>query len=167
MERGFALLMDKYQERLYWHIRRMVVDHEDANDVLQNCLIKVFRNIRRFEGKSQLFTWLYRIATNEAITFLKSKKRKATTPLDAEETNWVNRLEADTYFDGDSAQRHLQQALRTLPDKQRTVFLLRYFDELSYQDISEVLKTSVGALKASYHHAVKKIERYVRNLESI
>ena len=164
MERGFALLLDKYQERLYWHIRRMVQNHEDANDVLQNCLLKIFRNIQKFEGKSQLFTWMYRIATNESITFLKSRKKKATASLESEESNWVNRLKADEYFDGNAAQLHLQQALNTLPDKQRTVFLLRYFDELSYQDISEILKTSVGALKASYHHAVKKIEHYVRNI---
>lgn len=157
-ERGFRLLMDKYQERLYWHVRRMVTDHDDANDVLQNCLIKVFRNIQSFEGKSQLYTWLYRIATNEAITFLQGKKRRETASVDQEA---VNRLQADSYFDGDQAQIRLQQALETLPDKQRVVFNMRYYEEMSYQDMSEVLETSVGALKASFHHAVKKVEQFM------
>lgn len=165
LERGFRLLMDKYQERVYWQIRRLVVEHEDANDVVQNCFIKVYRSISRFEGKSKLYTWLYRIATNEAITFLKQKKRKATSSIDDEELSLAQRLEADTYFDGDKAQVHLQEALNELPEKQRAVFNLRYFEEMSYKDIAEVLDTSVGALKASYHHAVKKIEHYFRSVE--
>ena len=152
--------MQQYQERLYWHIRKMVVEHEDANDVIQNTLIKVFRSIHKFEGKSALYTWLYRIATNEAITFLNSRKKKATADLDDEEYNLGNRLEADEYFDGDEVQVQLQVAMKKLPEKQRLVFHLRYFEELPYQEISEVLETSVGALKASYHHAVKKIEAH-------
>ncbi|MEM9918326.1 MAG: sigma-70 family RNA polymerase sigma factor [Bacteroidota bacterium] len=166
LEKGFRLLMQKYQERVYWQIRRLVVEHEDANDVIQNTFIKVFKNIGSFEGKSQLYTWLYRIATNEAITFLNKKKRKAASSLDDEEALLANRLEADTYFDGDKAQRMLQMALATLPEKQRLVFHMRYYDEMSYKDISEVLGTSVGGLKASYHHAAKKIENYLRGTES-
>ena len=155
--------MGQYQERIYWHIRRMVTEHEDANDVTQNCFIKVYRSIGRFEGKSKLYTWLYRIATNEAITFLNKKKRKPTSSIDNEEDNLQNRLQADSYFDGDAAQAKLQVALQTLPEKQRLVFNMRYFDEMTYKDISEVLGTSVGGLKASYHHAVKKIEISLRN----
>lgn len=164
-DKGFRLLMASYQERLYWQIRRMVFEHEDANDVLQNCLIKVYKNIDRFQGNSKLYTWLYRIATNEAITFLNKKQRKTTTSLDNEEHNLANQLEADAYFDGSHAQLQLQKALTTLPDKQRLVFNMRYFDEMSYKEMSETLDTSVGALKASYHHAVKKIENYLKSVE--
>ena len=162
VEQGFRLLMVTYQERLYAHIRRMVNEHEDANDVLQNTFIKVFRNIEKFEGNSQLYTWLYRIATNETITFLNKKKKKSTTSIDDEELDMANRLSADTYFDGEEAQKSLQRALAVLPEKQKLVFNMRYYDEMSYQAISDVLETSVGALKASYHHAVKKIEQYLR-----
>ena len=165
LERGFSLLIEQYQERLYWHIRRLVVEHDDANDVIQNCLIKVFRNINSFEGKSKLYTWLYRIATNEAITFLKRKNRKSTTSIDDGEINLANQLHADSYFDGDAAQAMLYQAVTQLPEKQRLVFNMRYFEEMSYKDISEVMNTSVGGLKASYHHAVKKIESYFRKVE--
>jgi len=165
-ERGFHLLMGKYQERLYWHVRRMVTEHEDANDVIQNSFVKVYRSIHSFQGKSKLYTWLYRIATNEAITFLNKRKRNATTSMDDEENNLTNRLQADGYFDGDEAQIRLQQALTRLPKKQRLVFNLRYFDEMSYNEMSEVLDTSVGALKASFHHAVKKVEKFVRSIET-
>ncbi|MEM1318770.1 MAG: sigma-70 family RNA polymerase sigma factor [Bacteroidota bacterium] len=164
-EKGFRLLMQKYQERLYWQVRRMVFEHDDANDVIQNVFIKVFKSINRFEGKSSLYTWLYRVATNESITFLNKKKRKTAASLDDEEHNLSNQLKADPYFDGDEAQRLLQQALQQLPDKQRLVFNMRYYDELSYQEISDILETSVGGLKASYHHAVKKIERFFRGAE--
>ncbi|MEM6700080.1 MAG: RNA polymerase sigma factor [Bacteroidota bacterium] len=162
IERGFRLLMSKYQERLYWHVRRLVTEHEDANDVIQNVFVKVYRSIGNFEGKSKLYTWLYRIATNEAITFLNKKKRRQTSSIDEEETDLANRLEADHYFDGNAAQLRLQQALVTLPTKQRLVFNMRYFDEMSYKDISASLNTSVGALKASYHHAVKKVEAFLK-----
>lgn len=164
-ERGFRLLMEEYQERLYWLVRRMVYDHEDANDVLQNCFVKVYRSSHTFEGKSKLYTWLYRIATNEAITFLNKKKQRLATPLDAGESPLANRLRADEHFDGDEAQIKLMAAIETLPDKQRQVFNLRYFDEMSYADMSELLGTSEGALKASFHHAVKKIEGFVRSYD--
>ncbi len=159
------MLMDKYQERLYHHIRKMVIEHDDTNDVLQNCFIKVFKSIHNFEGKSKLYTWLYRIATNEAITWINKKKRKSTNSIDGEDNILVQTLRADQYFDGDEVQIQLQLALRQLPEKQRTVFNLRYFEELSYKEISELLDTSVGGLKASYHHAVKKIENYFKEVQ--
>ncbi|KAA3632317.1 MAG: RNA polymerase sigma factor [Bacteroidetes bacterium] len=162
-ERGFRMLMEKYQERLYWHIRRMVVTHEDANDVLQNCLVKVFRGISRFQGKSSLYTWLYRIATNEAITFLKKQKKHSAASFHDEANTLENQLVADPFFDEDEIQLKLRKALDELPEKQRIVFNMRYYDEMSYNDMSEVLGTSVGALKASYHHAAKKIEHYLKN----
>ncbi len=164
-ERGFRLLLQKYQERLYWHIRHMVVEHEDANDVVQNCFIKVFRGIQRFEGKSALYTWLYRIATNESITFLKKKKKRSADSLDKEALRVAERLKADVYFDGDDIQLALQKAIQQLPEKQRIVFQMRYFQEMSYQQMSEILGTSVGGLKASYHHAVKKVERSLTESE--
>ena len=162
-EQGFRLLMNKYQERLYWHIRRMVVSHEDANDVLQNCFIKAFRGIGRFQRKSSLYTWLYRIATNEAITFLKKQKRNATASFDDEANVLENQLVADPFFDGDEIQLKLKRALEELPEKQKLVFNMRYYQEMSYNEISAVLETSVGSLKASYHHAAKKIENYLKN----
>jgi len=161
-EKGFRLLMEKYQERLYWHVRRMVTTHEDADDVIQNVFIKVYKNIHRFEAKSKLYTWLYRIATNETLTFLKKRNKTQTDSIDNEDLNIENRLTADTYFDGDEVQKRLKYALSTLPEKQRLVFNLRYYDEMPYKQISEVLETSVGALKASYHHAVKKVESYFK-----
>lgn len=158
--------MEKYQERLYWQIRRLVLDHEDANDVIQNSMIKVYRSIHKFEGKSKLYTWLYRIATNEAITFINKKNRKATSSIDDDDNQQVvHQLKADQFFDGNEAQYKLQQALATLPDKQKLVFSMRYYEELSYKEIAEVLETSVGALKASYHHAVKKIESFFKGAE--
>jgi RNA polymerase sigma-70 factor, ECF subfamily len=167
-ERGFRLLMSRYQEPLYRHVRRMVYDHDDANDVIQNTFIKVFRNVERFEGKSKLFTWLYRIATNEAISFLNNRHRKDTDTIDNPENTYLsNQLRADTFFDGDDIQIKLQQAIAILPDKQRTVFNLRYFEEMPYEEMAEVLGTSVGALKASYHHAVKKVEGFFKRVEII
>lgn len=161
-EQGFRLLMQHYQERLYWHIRRMVLTHDDANDVLQNTLIKVYRGILQFEGKSQLYTWLYRIATNEALTFLQSKSRRSADALDDMMVALANRLKADEWFDGDEVQIQLQQAIAQLPDKQRQVFNLRYFDEMPYEEMSVLLDTSTGALKASFHHAVKKVEQFFK-----
>lgn len=160
LERGFRLLMETHQERLYWQVRRLLNDHEDANDVLQNALVKVFRNIGQFEGKSGLYTWLYRIVTNEAITFLNQSKRRKATSIDDADANMANRLKADSFFDGDEAQVRLQQALATLPDRQKEVFNLRYYDEMSYEEMSKLLNISVGALKASFHHAVKKVEQF-------
>lgn len=160
-EKGFRMLVESYQERLYWHIRRMVIDHDEANDLLQDTFIKVYRSIGNFEGKSALYTWLYRIATNECLSYLQKKKRQNSTSLDQSE-NIARQLEADSWFDGSKAQVLLQEAIDTLPEKQKLVFNLRYYDEMGYQEMSEILDTSVGALKASYHHAVKKIESFVK-----
>jgi RNA polymerase sigma factor (sigma-70 family) len=160
-ERGFRLLMAKYKERLYWHIRRLVVTHEDADDVLQNTFIKVYRGILQFEGKSQLYTWLYRIATNESISFLQNRARHATNSIDDPVAQVAHQLRADTWFDGSEIQVQLQQATAQLPEKQRIVFNLRYYQEMPYEEMSAMLETSVGALKASFHHAVKKIETMV------
>jgi RNA polymerase sigma-70 factor, ECF subfamily len=167
-EQGFRLLMQTYQESLYRHVRRLVIDHDDAHDVIQNTFIKIFKNIERFEGKSKLYTWLYRIATNEAITFLNSKNRRDTDTLDDPNASYMaNNLKADVFFDGDEIQIKLQQALTTLPEKQRIVFNLRYYEEMPYEEMSQVLDTSVGALKASYHHAVKKVEAFFTGIETM
>lgn len=142
----------------------MVTQHEDANDVVQNCLIKVYRSIDKFKGDSKLYTWLYRIATNEAITFLNKKKRVSVASIDDEQAATpAQQLQADVYFDGNEAQRQLQLAIQQLPEKQRAVFNLRYFDEMTYADIAAITGTSVGGLKASYHHAVKKVEAFILN----
>ncbi|HUX84343.1 MAG TPA: sigma-70 family RNA polymerase sigma factor [Chitinophagaceae bacterium] len=161
-EKGFTLIVKKYQERLYWHVRRMVVDHEDANDVLQNMFIKVWNNLDHFREDSQLYTWLYRIATNESLSFLEQQKRKSSVSLSDVETGLSNKLIADKHFDPNKLEWKLQQAILQLPEKQRAVFHLRYYDEMPYEEMSRVLDTSEGALKASYHHAVKKIEEYVK-----
>ena len=157
-EAAFNHLVEKYQERLYWHIRKIVIDHEDTDDVLQNTFIKIWRSLPEFRSDSRLFTWLYRIATNEALTFLKQKKRRTFTPLEDVEHKLGEELESDPYFDGNEIQLKLQQAILKLPEKQRLVFNMKYFEGLKYEDMAEILGTSVGALKASYHHAVKKIE---------
>jgi RNA polymerase sigma-70 factor, ECF subfamily len=157
-EQGFRLLMTQYRERLYWHIRRLVLNHDDTDDVLQNTFIKIYRGILNFEGKSQLYTWLYRIATNEAITFLNSRNRNSTDSIDDTAIYLNNRLQADSWFDGDAVQVQLQNAIAQLPEKQRIVFNLRYYEEMPYEEMSTILDTSVGALKASFHHAVKKVE---------
>ncbi len=159
---AFRELLNQFQEKLYWHIRRMVIHHEDANDVLQNTFIKVFRNIKHFKGDSKLYTWLYRIATNETITYINKQKRKMATGIDQEDGSIAAQLKADSYFDGDEAQIKLKAAIDTLPEKQKLVFNMRYYDDMTYLDISEVLETSVGGLKASYHHAVKKIEHFIK-----
>lgn len=161
-ERGFRLLMNAYKERLYWHIRRLVLTHEDADDVLQNTFIKIYRGILQFEGKSKLYTWMYRIATNEAITFLQSRARQSASSLDDPSALLTARLRADEWFDGEALQRQLQEAMAQLPEKQRLVFNLRYYDEMPYEEMSTLLDTSVGALKASFHHAAKKIESFFR-----
>jgi RNA polymerase sigma factor (sigma-70 family) len=166
-EQGFRMLMHKYQEPLYRHVRRLVYDHSDADDVIQNTFVKVFRNIERFEGKSKLFTWLYRIATNEAISFLNNKNRRQTQTLDDGNSGFeVSHLRADSFFDGDALQLRLQEAIAVLPDKQKLVFNMRYFDEIPYEEMSSILETSVGALKASYFHAVKKIEVFFKSTEA-
>jgi RNA polymerase sigma factor (sigma-70 family) len=162
-EQGFTRIIKKYQEKLYWHIRRMVVEHEDANDVLQNMFIKVWNALGNFREDSQLYTWLYRIATNESLSFLEQQKRRSAVSLSDVETGLSNKLKADRYFDADKAEWKLQLAIQRLPEKQRVVFNLRYYDEMPYEQMSRVLETSEGALKASYHHAVKKIEEYMVN----
>ncbi|NCI47582.1 RNA polymerase sigma factor [Sediminibacterium soli] len=162
-ERAFTAIIKKYQEKLYWHVRRMVVDHDDANDVLQNMFIKVWNGLENFREDSQLYTWLYRIATNEALSFLEQQKRKSTVPLDEVAAGLSNKVKADSNFDSNRLEWKLQLAIQQLPEKQRVVFNLRYFDEMPYQQMSQVLDTSEGALKASYHHAAKKIEDFLRN----
>lgn len=160
-EKGFRELMSMYQEKLYWHVRRMVESHEDANDVIQNTFIKVFKSIQKFQGKSKLYTWLYRIATNECLTFLSKRKKRTSTSLEDESLALGERLKADDYFDGNEAEIKLKQAIFLLPEKQKVVFNMRYYDDMSYREIAEVLETSEGALKASYHHAAKKIEAFI------
>lgn len=160
-EAAFTDLIKKYQERLYWHIRRLVVSHEDANDLLQNVLIRVWNALEKFREESQLYTWLYRIATNECLSFLEQKKKRATLQLSDDENGLVHQLKADADFDPQKLEWKLQVAIQQLPEKQRIVFSLRYFDEIPYEEMSNVLDTSEGALKASYHHAAKKIERFL------
>lgn len=161
-EWAFRLLISQYKERLYMHIRKMVLNHDDADDVLQNSLIKVWNGLDTFRGESSLFTWLYRIATNESITFINQRKRRMLPGSNEANEFLVETLESDPYFDGDKWQLLLQRAIAVLPDKQRLVFNMKYFDEIKYEDMAEILNTSVGALKASYHHAVKKIEEYLK-----
>lgn len=158
-ELSFKQLVLKYQERLYWHIRKIVISHEDADDVLQNTLVKVWKSLPDFRSESGLFTWLYRIATNESLTLLKQKKKRAFAPWIDVEQKLGEQLESDPFFDGDEASLKLQRAILKLPEKQRIVFNMKYFDEMKYEEMSGILDTSVGALKASYHHAVKKLER--------
>ncbi|MFV0467853.1 MAG: RNA polymerase sigma factor [Dysgonomonas sp.] len=158
---AFAKLVEEYSEKLYWQIRKIVLTHADADDVLQNTFIKIWTNLDSFRGESKLQTWLYKIAINEAISFLNKQRNHVDIDIDDADTFMLNKLESDVYFDGDEAQLKLQQAILTLPEKQRIVFNLKYFDEMKYEEMSEVLETSVGALKASYHHAVKKIEDFL------
>ena len=159
---GFAVLVRQYSEPLYWKGRRIVLNHEDANDVLQNAFLKIWNNLDTFQGKSALSTWLYRIAINEALDFVRRQKNVNSATVSTEDEPGVAaRLMGDDYFDGDEAQARLQEAVARLPEVQRTVFTLKYFDELKYSEISKILDTSEGALKASYHLAVKKITEYL------
>ncbi|RYY40057.1 MAG: sigma-70 family RNA polymerase sigma factor [Chitinophagaceae bacterium] len=162
-EAAYTLLIRKYQERLYWHVRRIVVHHEDANDVLQNVFIRVWNALANFKEESQLYTWLYRIATNECLTYLENLKKRASVALDDVASGLENRVRAETGFDANKLEWKLQLAIQKLPEKQRIVFTLRYYDEMPYEEMSRVLETSEGALKASYHHAAKKIEDYILN----
>ena len=155
---GFGLIVERYSARLYWHIRRIVILHEDANDALQNTFMNAWRNISNFRKESSIFTWLYTIATNEALAILNKRKKRSQVPLEDLNGFFINSLEGSTWFDGDEAEIKLQNAILKLPEKQRLVFNLKYFDEMTYEEMSIVLRTSEGALKASYHHAVKKIE---------
>jgi RNA polymerase sigma-70 factor (ECF subfamily) len=162
-EKAFTSIIKKYQEKLYWHLRRMVVDHDDANDVLQNVMIRVWNGLENFREDSQLYTWLYRVATNECLTFLEQQKKRAAVSLSDVESGLENKIKADQNFDGNKLEWKLQLGIQQLPEKQRIVFQLRYYDEMPYEEMSRVLETSEGALKASYHHAVKKIEEYIKN----
>lgn len=157
-EASYRILVSTHKERLYWHIRKIVLNHEDTDDILQNTFIKVFKHIDSFKGDSKLYSWMYRIATNESITFLNKKAKQMNTDLSELQEQRVQNLKADIHFDGDEIQLKLQKAIISLPQKQQLVFNMRYFDEMKYQEISDILDTSVGALKASYHHARKKIE---------
>jgi RNA polymerase sigma factor (sigma-70 family) len=158
---AFNLLVRKHQQRLYWHVRRIVIDHDDANDVIQNIFIKVWKALDNFRADSQLYTWLYRIATNESVTFLNAKKKRFAVSLDGVENELSNHLTNDVYFSGDKIQMKLQQAVLKLPTQQRLVFNMKYYDGMKYEEIAEILNISVGGLKANYHHAVKKIEKYI------
>lgn len=160
----FSMIVSLFSERLYWKIRSIVLSHEDANDILQNTFLKAWKNIHTFQGRSQLSTWLYRIAINESLDFLRHQKAQHTISSD-NVLNISNQLMADDYFDGDKGQALLQEAIATLPDVQRVVFTLRYFDEMKYAEMSKILQTSEGGLKASYHIAVKKITQYIQNNE--
>lgn len=158
---AFEKLLKEYQKPLYNHIRNIVLNHDDTDDVLQNTFVKVFRNLNKFKGESKLFSWMYRIATNEALTFLNQKAKVNGISSETLQNKTIDNLKADIYFDGNEIQLKLQKAIIQLPEKQRLVFKMKYFEELKYEEISEILGTSVGALKASYHHAVKKIEALV------
>lgn len=159
INKAFRLIVEKYSSRLYWHIRRLVVLHEDADDALQNTFINAWKSMADFRNESSLYTWLYTIATNEALTLINKRKKNAAASLDDIGEYFTNSMEGSTWFDGDEAQIMLQNAILQLPEKQRIVFNLKYYEEMTYEDMSKVLKTSEGSLKASYHHAVKKIEK--------
>ena len=159
---AFSIIVKKYSQQLYWHIRRMVLSHEDTNDLVQNTFIKAWSNIEKFRGDSQISTWLYRIAINETLTFL-SKNTGNTVSINSPEGAIANMLESDTYFNGDRADALLQEAISRLPNKQRLAFNMKYYEGMKYEEMSEILGTSVGALKASYHIAVKKIEEYINS----
>lgn len=160
---GFSKVVSMYGEKLYWHIRKMVLNHDDANDLLQNTFMKAWANIYCFRGEAKISTWLYKIAVNECLSFLNKQRSLNNISIDEMDLFLLERLEGDEYFDGDQAQLKLQQAILTLPEKQRIIFIMKYYDEMRYEDISEILGTSVGSLKASYHHAVKKIEIFLRD----
>ena len=162
-ESAFSELVATYQERLYWHIRKIVLNHDDTDDVLQNTFLKAWKGIHNFRADSGLFTWLYRIATNESLSFLEQKKRKAMSGFDDIKDYLIDNLESDPHFSGDEIQLKLQKAIASLPNKQRLVFNMRYYDDMKYQDMASILETSEGALKASYHHAVKKIEEQLKS----
>jgi RNA polymerase sigma-70 factor (ECF subfamily) len=158
---GFNLLVREYQQRVYWHVRKIVIDHDDADDVTQEIFIKIHKYIENFREDAQLYTWIYRIATNECLSFLQRKRRRFFLPIGDVAAELTAKLDSSSHVSGEEIQIQLQKALLTLPDKQRIVFNMKYFDDMSYEQISEITNTSVGALKASYHHAVKKIENYL------
>ena len=159
---GFNLLVREYQERIYWHVRKMVIDHDDADDLVQEIFVKVWKNLSKFREDSKLYTWVYRIATNECLNFLKKKKRRFFMPIHDLEGELTEKLTSTSSISGDEVQMKLQKALLKLPDKQRMVFNMKYYDDMKFTDIAEITGTSVGALKANYHHAVKKIEEFIK-----
>lgn len=159
---AFKKLIQQYQKPLYFHIRNIVLNHDDADDVLQNTFIKVFSNISNFKGESKLYSWIYRIATNESLTFIEQRARKQGISNEDLQQKAIQKLESDVYFEGDAIQIKLQKAIATLPEKQQLVFKMKYFEEMKYENMSEILDISVGGLKANYHHAVKKIEEYLK-----
>lgn len=162
-EKAFLELVNQYKERLYWHIRKIVLDHDDTDDVLQNTFIKIYRNIDTFKGDSKLYTWMYRIATNESLTFIKKRAKKQMITSEELKEQSLQRLETDVYFEGDAIQLKLQKAIATLPPKQQLIFNMKYFDDLTYEELSEILETSVGGLKSSYHIAVKKLTSLLKD----
>ena len=162
-EQAFRTLVAEYKERLYWHIRKIVLDHDDTDDVLQNTFIKIFRNINSFKGDSKLYTWMYRIATNESITFINKRAKKQMISSEEVQANAIHKLESDVYFEGDAIQLKLQRAIASLPPKQQLVFNMKYFEDHTYEELSEILETSVGGLKSSYHIAVKKISSLLKD----
>ncbi len=166
-ERAFRVLVNLYKERLYWHIRKIVLNHEDTDDILQNTFIKIYKNIHKFEEKSKLYTWMYRIATNESITFLNKKAKKKNITIEEVKDQLIENLESDIYFEGNQIQILFQKAINTLPQKQQLVFNMKYFEDHTYENLSEILETSVGGLKSSYHIAVKKITAYIKLNETI
>ncbi|MCG9972661.1 RNA polymerase sigma factor [Christiangramia crocea] len=161
-QEAFRELIALYKERLYWHIRNIVKDHDDTDDILQNTFLKIFRNIDKFKGDSKLYSWMYRIATNESITFLNKKSRRLQITSEDLQNQIIDNLESDVYFEGSEIQLKLQKAISTLPDRQQQVFNMKYFQEMKYREMAEILNTSEGALKASYHHAAKKIEEFLK-----
>jgi len=161
-ELGYKKLVAVYSKKLYWHVRRMVTNHDDANDVVQNCFIKIWKGLPNYREESKLYTWLYRIASNESITFINEKYRRTSIAIDNDVAQYTANLNSDPWFDGDETQVQLQHAIDSLPDKQKQVFIMRYYDELKYEEMEAVLGTSIGALKASYHHAAKKIEAFLK-----
>ncbi|QNJ98499.1 RNA polymerase sigma factor [Constantimarinum furrinae] len=165
-EAAFRELVTTYKERLYWHIRKIVLDHDDADDVLQNTFIKIFKNIEKFKGDSKLYTWMYRIATNESITFINKKAKKQNITIEEVKNNAIARLESDVYFEGDEIQLKLQEAIALLPQQQQLIFTMKYFDDITYEELSEILDISVGGLKSSYHIAVKKITEHLKTNET-
>jgi len=164
INKGFRVVVERYSTRLYWHIRRLVILHEDADDALQNTFVNAWRNISNFRSESSIYTWLYAIATNEALSLISKRTRNSAVSLDDLGSWFANSMEGNTWFDGDQAQLKLQNAILKLPEKQRIVFNMKYFENMTYEDMSIVLNTSVGALKASYHHAVKKIENLLTGI---
>ncbi|WP_127845080.1 RNA polymerase sigma factor [Psychroflexus aestuariivivens] len=162
-DEAFRTLISEHKVRLYWHIRNIVKVHEDADDVLQNTFLKVYKNIDKFKGDSKLFSWMYRIGTNESITFLNKKAKKLKISDQEFKDYLIDSLQSDVYFEGDQIQIELQKAIETLPEQQKKVFNMRYFEDLSYEDMSEILESSIGALKSNYHHARKKVEKFLKN----